>query len=265
MPCVADYIIKNIVVMKYSPQDRKKCIKQRVLSSFMHVARGKYHYQSDKVDFYVGTGDTVYIPCGASYEYTILSDVTECIQTEFSLEQTICGEKNIVVIDQEPFVLKKQEGRLDLVFSELNRCQNDGFSTLASLYNLLAIFENACRRDKAVRDGRYKIEPAIEFIEQNFKNKIYIADIAKMCGISESHMRRLFRRYLGVSPIGYKNLILIKAACNMLRYGDLNVSETAEALNFGDIYTFSQFFKKETGISPKNYIDTHRERGVSET
>ena len=263
MPYTTDYVIKNIAIMKYSPQDRKKRINKRALSSFMYVAQGKYHYKSDTVDFYVESGDTLYIPRGASYEYTILSDVTECIQTEFNLEQTICGEKSMSVIAKDPFVLKKQDGRLDLVFGELNRCQNDEFSTLASLYKLLAVFENSCRRNKAAGDGRYKIEPAIEFIKQNFKKKIYTADIAEMCRISESHMRRLFRRYLGVSPIEYKNLMLVKAACSMLQFGNLNVSETAEALNFGDIYTFSQFFKKAIGISPKHYIDSHREHDMN--
>lgn len=263
MPCTADYVIKNIAIMKYSPQDRKKCINQRTLSSFMYVVQGKYHYKSDTVDFYVESGDALYIPCGASYEYTILSDVTECIQTEFKLEQTICEEKSMRVIAKDPFVLKKQEGRLDLVFSELNRCQNDEFSTLASLYKLLAAFENSRCRNKTAGVGRYKIEPAIEFIKQNFTNKIYTDYIAEMCGISESHMRRLFRRYIGASPIEYKNLILVKAACDILQFGNLNVSETAEALNFGDIYTFSQFFKKAIGISPKHYIDSHRKHDMN--
>ena len=52
MPYTTDYVIKNIAIMKYSPQDRKKRINQRALSSFMYVAQGKYHYKSDTVDFY---------------------------------------------------------------------------------------------------------------------------------------------------------------------------------------------------------------------
>ena len=40
--------------------------------------------------------------------------------------------------------------------------------------------------------------------------------------------------------------------CNLLVNDGLNVSETTYALNFNDIYTFSQFSKKEMGTSPKN-------------
>lgn len=254
---MADHV-KNIAIMKYSPQIRDRSVKHRKLSSFMYVAVGKYHYRSCKIDFYVEAGDTIYIPCGSSYEYTVVSSETECIQIEFELERENDGEKNAVVINNEPFVLKKREHRMDLVFGELLRCRNNEFSILAALYRLLAIFEDACNKERSVKNGSFRIEPAIEFIEQNFKEKINIPDIAKLCGISESHMRRLFIRHLGASPIEYNNSILIKTACNILRCGDLNVTETAEALNFGDIYTFSMFFKKETGMSPKKYIEIYR-------
>lgn len=253
-----DYVIKNIVIMKYHAKIRHNKINQRKLSSFMYVTAGKYHYKSDKIDFYVEPGDTIYIPYGASYEYTVLSNETECIQTEFNLEQKSNAKNNIVTISKEPFVIKNSEHSTDLLFRKLLHCRNNEFSTLALLYNLLAISEKTCHNDKAVKNGRFKIEPAIRFIEQHFKEKIYVADIAKMCGLSESHIRRLFIRHLGVSPIEYKNSILIKTACDILRYGELNVTEAAESLNFGDIYTFSMFFKKETGISPKKYIETYR-------
>lgn len=49
----------------------------------------------------------------------------------------------------------------------------------------------------------------------------------------------------------------MRTACNMLRNEELNVSETADALHFNDIYTFSQLFKKEVGLSPKKYMDVY--------
>ena len=47
-----DYMIKNIFVMKYSPQIRQLEIKKRKSSSFLYVICGKYHYVSDFIDFY---------------------------------------------------------------------------------------------------------------------------------------------------------------------------------------------------------------------
>ena len=37
--------------------------------------------------------------------------------------------------------------------------------------------------------------------------------------------------------------------------GYVNISEIAESLGFDNVYAFSQFFKKEIGISPKKYMN----------
>ena len=81
------------------------------------------------------------------------------------------------------------------------------------------------------------------------------AEIAELCGISEGHMRRLFAEKLGRSPIGYKNALAAQAACTLLRPDGMNVSEVATSLGYPDIYTFSQAFKKEIGVSPKKYAN----------
>lgn len=44
----------------------------------------------------------------------------------------------------------------------------------------------------------------------------------------------------------------------MLMRSDLNVLDVSYELNFPDIYSFSRFFKKQNGMSPKNFIDKYR-------
>lgn len=45
-------------------------------------------------------------------------------------------------------------------------------------------------------------------------------------------------------------------ARNMLRTSGATIKETAEKLNFADQSSFGKFFKKETGLSPKKYIES---------
>ena len=45
-------------------------------------------------------------------------------------------------------------------------------------------------------------------------------------------------------------------ARNMLRLPGASIKETAERLNFADQSSFGKFFKKETGLSPKKYIES---------
>lgn len=259
-PCTKSYIINNVTVMKYIPQVKTRYVKQRQLTSFMHVINGKYHYKSNYVDFYVESGDTVYIPCGASYTYRIFSEKTECIQAEFNFE---CIGENSAKADKsssQPVVIKKKENDLGMIFSDMIYFSNDEFMILSYLYKLFATKNKIVKKDELSSSNRYKIEPALEYIEHNFINKICVADIAEACNMSESHLRRLFKKYMGISLMDYKNSKLIGLACNMLQCGGVNITETAYALNFNDIYTFSRFFKRETGISPKQYIEINRNK-----
>ena len=49
-----------------------------------------------------------------------------------------------------------------------------------------------------------KIKYAKEYIDTNFCDPaLRVALLAEMCGISEVHMRKLFKKYIGCSPIEY--------------------------------------------------------------
>jgi len=57
-----------------------------------------------------------------------------------------------------------------------------------------------------------------------------------------------------MSPVEYKNHIRTQNAVNLIKTGNMSVSEIAEVLGFDNVYAFSQFFKKQTGIAPSKYI-----------
>lgn len=242
--------------MKYSPKIRHLHVKKRRTSSFLYVIRGKYHYTSDFTDFCVSSGQAVYLPQNARYVYEILSEETECIQVEFELktDENINGTDHLLF--EHPVVLSTNENILKSVFNDfVNTYRQNEFSTIASVYRLLSLLKTDLYECKNESADLCKIEPAIKYIEQNFYNKIYVSHLAELCDLSQSHLRRLFTRHFGMSPIKYKNTLLMETACNMLCCEQLNVSETAEALHFNDVYTFSQLFKREVGISPKKYAE----------
>ena len=254
-----DYMVKNIFVMKYSPKIRHLEIKKRKISSFLYVICGKYHYVSDFIDFYAESGDLIYLPLHSKYDYTVLSENTECIQVEFELEELKNGIVSHKTFSEHPAVIKGRGNTLTYIFNDLlNSYYNDEFLTIATLCKLISFFKKIYYDIKNTDRSFCKIEPAIKYIEQNFCNKIHISELAKICDISQSHLRRLFNQHLGMTPIKYKNSIFMRTAANMLCKEGFNVSETAEALNFSDIYTFSQLFKKEFGLSPKKYMEIYK-------
>ncbi len=96
------------------------------------------------------------------------------------------------------------------------------------------------------------------FLRQNYSRPIGIEEAARQVGVSRSHLYRVFRRELGMSPSTYLTRFRIHRACQLLRQSDLSVSAVAASVGYEDPLYFSRAFKREMGESPLSY--RHRER-----
>lgn len=98
------------------------------------------------------------------------------------------------------------------------------------------------------------IRPAMEHIYANYKfGNISIVALAKLCYISETYFRRLFKKVFGVSPQAFISTLRIDTAASLLESGDFSVSDAALAAGFTDAKYFSREFKRQKGVSPSNY------------
>ena len=69
--------------------------------------------------------------------------------------------------------------------------------------------------------------------------------------MSEVNFRRLFREYVGCSPIDYRNELRLRHARNKLQSGEYNVSEAAYESGFSNLSFFIRLYKKQYGHTPK--------------
>lgn len=92
-----------------------------------------------------------------------------------------------------------------------------------------------------------------KFIEENYANGITVTDIAKHVGTSISYLSRIFKKATGENIINTLNKKRIEKAKEYLKDKDMKIYEIADALGFENATYFSYFFKKYTGLSPKDY------------
>ena len=71
-----------------------------------------------------------------------------------------------------------------------------------------------------------------------------------------SYFFRRFREIMGISPIEYRDNIRLEEAKRMILQGS-SVKETAEAMGFPDMFTFSKKFKKHFQVSPSKIRTIH--------
>ena len=94
----------------------------------------------------------------------------------------------------------------------------------------------------------------IVYTALNFSNKdLNIADLAKMSGYSVAYFTKAFKAYMGETPIMYLNKLRISEAKSLFRDNKLNLNQIASLCGYKNLSTFTEAFKRITGVSPKKY------------
>ncbi len=93
----------------------------------------------------------------------------------------------------------------------------------------------------------------LAYVLCNLNNKLCLKKVSDHFKISESHLRMLFRRRQGRSFGKFLRNIKLFNAMEMLSDSNLTVAEIAEKYAYADGFSFSRAFKKELGISPRDY------------
>jgi AraC-like DNA-binding protein len=98
-----------------------------------------------------------------------------------------------------------------------------------------------------------KIDTVFQFILKNFKNEIYIEEIADKLNMSAASFSRYFKHHTRKTFSNYVTEIRISHACRLLMEGNYSISEICYKSGFENLSNFYRHFKKHTGLIPKDY------------
>ncbi|MDZ4659446.1 MAG: AraC family transcriptional regulator [Bythopirellula sp.] len=105
-------------------------------------------------------------------------------------------------------------------------------------------------------DRFQKLAPAVRYLEQRFREHVQMTEIAEFCGLSSTHVHRLFRRLLRMSPTEYLLALRLQEARRLLVTTDHPLSVIAVDTGFFDQSHFSKRFRKMTGMTPTQFRKT---------
>lgn len=87
-------------------------------------------------------------------------------------------------------------------------------------------------------------------VEKYFKSKTTVSDYAKLLYKSPKTLSNLFKKHIDQTPLQIISERRLLEAKRLLWYTDKNIQEIADELSFSDIQAFSNFFKKNTQLTP---------------
>lgn len=97
-----------------------------------------------------------------------------------------------------------------------------------------------------------RLKQVMEFIYQNYADRISIGDLARLLNMSEGHFIRFFRDAVRKTPIDYINYFRVKKAVQLLQE-DKKIIEVSGDVGFENVSYFVTVFKHYMGVTPGEY------------
>ena len=195
-----------------------------------------------------------FLPKGDVSRYEVVRDtIGECIDVFFDTDKPVSIDAFAINANH-----KEHIGLLFKKMFSVWISKEDGYYfECISLLN--KIFSELQKRNYLSHELYSKIKPAIDEINKDFLSKdLSSAYLASVCNISESYLKKLFKKKFGVPPKRYIIQKKINYACELLLLGRYSINQIAELCNFSDVYYFSKQFKEQMGVSPTEYIKKHK-------
>ena len=107
--------------------------------------------------------------------------------------------------------------------------------------------------DRMIYHNVIRLRPVIEYITDNYSDKIYIETLADMVALSPDYFTKMFKDSIGKTPIDYINGVRVNHSLRLLTMTDTPINEIADQLGFSGPNYFHKIFKAYMNTSPLAY------------
>ena len=216
--------------------------------AFVYFLCGETDYYFDGKSFTAREGTVVFLPKASSYKMNVRG-LCNYIVADFDFEDS----ESVRSADLFTGMPSTAAGDFERLFHVWHK--SEPWSECEAYGELYRIY-SACIRSQTRIYGRAGelYSAAIKYVLENYASEsLRITDIAEHVGITEVHLRRIFKSHSETSPMRYVNYLRLEKAKRMLIESNCTVSEVARISGFADPYYFSREFKKHVGISPSEF------------
>ncbi|MFT3893870.1 MAG: methylated-DNA--[protein]-cysteine S-methyltransferase [Anaerolineales bacterium] len=105
---------------------------------------------------------------------------------------------------------------------------------------------------KQLSDDYLRIEQAILYLENHYKDQPSLEDVAASIGLSEFHFQRLFTRWAGVSPKRFLQFLTKEGAKDLLSRSE-NLLDTTHQVGLSSLGRLHDLFVTTEAVSPGEY------------
>lgn len=244
-----EFQISGIHIFRQQRTRPTLVVKRRPASGFLYIISGCCRYTCKDESFELEPGSLVYLPSTSAHLVEQLTEELVYYRIDFVLtfnqEELKFSSKPLLVCKQTPPDCEKAIHRL----GEKYQFSLDHVGKAELIFTIFRTL-----RENEFKPRARKLYPAVRYLSGNLTTKVSIDELAALCFMSRSWFYELFQEEYGMTPMEYRDGLLMEKARVLLRSEELSVTEIAEQLGFENVSYFSKFFRKYQGSSPSGYI-----------
>ncbi len=222
------------------------------LFSLEFVQKGQYEFRQNGVCYNCGPGDLFLVQIGGD----------SCMRTisEYSLKKTISiagtslvsilNSLNLAQVDVIRNVPEHVNGIFDRIFLLMEERPENYLHEL-SIQSFRLLLELSERSD--TRGCPELLNRMIRYIGEQFDRGMTIDQLSRKFGVSSGTVFRLFREYLGTSPMDYVIHLRMKHARCLLLEQQSSIKSIADRVGYRNQLYFSSEFRRIYGMSPRDF------------
>lgn len=211
-------------------------------NTFVHV-----HRQSNDCQFYVAGFNKELLNSTNFFSSTInyLSSLID--------SPVIALQPEVTHLFKDYFTLLIKMGRMGTIHPNKELTSS---ILLTLLHGVGSIHQNISTNKRTFNRGEEIVKRLVQHIIKHYNKERSVSFYADLLHISPQHLSTTVNKVTGKTVTDIIAKLVITDAEAKLKSTDLTIQEIAYSLNFPDISFFGKYFKRYTGMSPKQYRES---------
>jgi AraC-like DNA-binding protein len=228
-------------------------------------------------DYTIESGDCISVKPGQAHGYKNIRNLVlmnVLIKSAFFTEDhfgmrslpawdALFGQEYDAAIERSPITrfrldfgsFQKAKSLIETASAELTDRREGYRAIVTGLLLELVVLLVRCYGDRqnAAAGFASDLTALFSYVHEHFRSVLSMDALTGVSGMSPSHVHRVFKRHLGCSPFQYISRLRLSEAADALIQTDKPITQIALDLGFNDSNYFTRLFRKQTGLSPREY------------
>ena len=253
----------KILFWGYGPRrkNEKIALHKHGFTQIEIILNGRRRCKNAEDDVQLVSGEIIVVPMNVEHCFFEHSSDLEYLSFKLQTDEEYSMGSRLFKIPNDPFVSWVVNNFREIINSQK-------YNTTPTYLEIMHALLSALLTHLKAHNDLSPEPPLLHIIRQQIARqgaRCNVNVLAEEMNMNVYKLRRKFKRAMQDLPLAaryespqqfIKNELLA-LACKHLQASSVSIGELSDMLNFNNVYTFSRFFKNNTGLSPSQYRQQH--------